>query len=102
MNKYSKNAKLNAVLTAIESDLKEFGMNEVKRYYKEFPREPDYNIVQYGCLLCYYHQVYDFYRAAGYTSTDSYSAHRIWELYKRQVGYVVRILVKENLQKHVL
>ena len=90
MNKYSKNNKLNKVLTRIEEDLLELGLDEVRRYYKEFKHEPDYNIAQYGNLIIYFYDIYKFYRDCGYTSTDKLSTEKIWELYKRQVGYVVR------------
>ena len=96
MTNYSKNTKLNKALNEIEISLKEFGLNEVKRYYKEFKNEPDYNIAQYGNLLVYYHQIYEFYHNCGYKSTDKFSTDKIWETYKRQVGYVVRCLLANN------
>ena len=96
MNKYSKNKKLNTVLTRIEQDLLELGLDEVKRYYNEFRCYNDYNIVQYGNLLIYYDEVYEFYRECGYKSTDKMSNDKIWELYKRQVGFVARILIRNN------
>lgn len=95
--KYSKNKKLNTVLTAIENDIfyhfdenKDLMISELTRYKKEFPRETDYNFAQYGNLLCYYNQIYDFYRAAGYKSMDKFSGDKIWGIYKRQVGYIIR------------
>ena len=93
MNKYSKNVKLNKALTEIESDLLELGINEVKRYYNTFKNEVDYNIAQYGNLLIWYNEIYDFYRECDYKSTDKMTTDKIWDLYKRQVGYVVRCLV---------
>ena len=96
MNKYSKNNKLNTVLTRIEEDLLELGLDEIKRYYKEFRYYSDYNIVQYGNLLIYYDDVYNFYRECGYKSTDKMSTDKIWELYKRQVGFVARLLIRNN------
>lgn len=93
MNKYSKNVKLNNALMGIENDLLEVGIDEVKRYYNEFKYESDYNIVQYGNLLIWYNEIYDFYRSCGYKSTDKMTTDKIWDLYKRQVGYVVRCLV---------
>lgn len=95
MNKYSKNNKLNKVLMEIESDLLEMGINEIKRYYNEFKNEVDYNIVQYGNMLIYYNEVYNFYRSCGYKSTDKMSTNKIWELYKNQVGYVAKKLILE-------
>ena len=94
MNKYSKNNKLNKVLTRIEEDLLELGLDEVRRYYKEFKHELDYNIAQYGNLLIYYGQVYDFYRECGYISTDKLSEDKIWNLYKRHIRHVTRKLMQ--------
>lgn len=96
MNKYSKNVKLNNALMGIESDLLELGIDEIKRYYNAFKYESDYNIVQYGNVLVYYNQVYEFYRKCGYKSTDRMSTDKIWDLYKRQVGYVARCLVGQS------
>ena len=93
---YSKNNKLNKALKAIEADLLELGLDEVKRYYNNFKREVDYNIAQYGNLLIYYSDIYDFYRDCGYKSTDKMSTYKIWDLYKRQVGYVARCLINAN------
>ena len=93
MNKFSKNVKLNKVLMEIEDSLLELGIDEVKRYYNQFKHEDDYNIVQYGNLLIWYNEIYDLYRSCGYKSTDKMTTDKIWDLYKRQVGYVVRCLV---------
>ena len=95
MKKFSKNVKLNTVLMGIYEDLKEFGIEEVKRYKEEFKYEPDYNIAQYGNLLIYYADVREFYKNAGYKSMEKMSDGKIWEIYKRQVGYVARILIRE-------
>lgn len=93
MNKFSKNVKLNKVLMEIEDSLLELGIDEVKRYYNQFKYEDDYNIVQYGNLLVWYNEIYDFYRECGYKSTDKMTTDKIWDLYKKQVGYVARCLV---------
>lgn len=90
LKKFSKNAKLNAVLNEIYEDIEEMGINEVRRYYQEFRRETDYNIVMYGNLLIYYEDVRMMYARAGYKSMDKMSDQKIWEIYKAQVGYVVR------------
>lgn len=96
MMKFSVNPKLNKVLNSIAEDLKTMGLDEVKRYYNEFKKEPDYNIAQYGNLLVYYDQIYKFYRECGYKSTDKFSPEKIWETYKRQVGFVTRELLKNH------
>ena len=96
MNKYSKNNKLNKVLTEIEVDLLDnLGLEEIEIYYNTFKNEADFNIVQYGNMLVYYDQIYDFYRKCGYKSTDKMSTDKIWDLYKSQVGYVTRKLILE-------
>lgn len=95
MKKFSKNVKLNTVLMGIYEDLKELGIDEVKRYREEFKHETDYNIAQYGNLLIYYADIKEFYKNAGYKSIEKMSDSKIWETYKRQVGYVARILLKE-------
>jgi GH15 family glucan-1,4-alpha-glucosidase len=91
MYKFSKNPKLNAVLTCIHEDLQALGADEVKRYKKEFPLEIDFNLAQYGNLLVYYQDIRSMYAAAGYKSLDRCSDSKAWETYKRQVGYVARI-----------
>ena len=95
MNKYSKNNKLNKVLTEIENDLLDLGLEEIKRYYNEFKNEVDYNIVQYGNMLIYYNEIYDFYRSCGYKTTDKMTTDKIWNLYKNQVGYVAKKIILE-------
>lgn len=93
-NKYSKNKKLEGVLTRIEGQLLELGLDEVKHYVESFPNEIDYNIAQYGNLLIYYYDVKQMYRDCGYKSLDKMSDGKVWEIYKRQVGYVTRQLIK--------
>lgn len=95
MKKFSKNVKLNAVLNGIYEDLQELGIEEVKRYKEEFKHETDFNIAQYGNLLIYYADIREFYKNAGYKSFDKMSDGKIWEIYKRQVGYMARILIRE-------
>ena len=93
MYKYSKYKKLNKVLTAIENDLVyKLGISELRRHVKEYSNEIDFNIAQYGNLLCYYSEIYKFYKDCGYKITEKFSTEKIWETYKRQVGYVARQL----------
>lgn len=98
--KYSTNKKLNTLLNTIETEILERyadtseAIAELERYYKEFSREVDYNYAQYGNCRCEYPHIYRLYREAGYTTTDKYSAERIWQTYQRQVGYVIRELLK--------
>ena len=99
MNKYSRNNKLNAVLTDIEnqllsiSDTEADSLEEVRHYMLNFRTESDYNLAQYGNLLVYYGDVYDMYRQAGYKTTDKMTEEQIWKTYRRQVGYVARLIV---------
>lgn len=88
--KFSKNKKLNTVLQAIYNDLQELGTDKIKRYKREFKNEIDFNIAQYGNLLCYYFDIRNFYKTAGYKTLDKFSNDKIWDIYKRQVGYIAR------------
>lgn len=88
--KFSKNKKLNTVLQSIYDDLAELGTDEVRRYKNKFKNEIDFNIAQYGNLLCYYNDIRQFYKNASYKSIDKFSNDKIWNIYKRQVGYVAR------------
>lgn len=92
-NKYSKNKKLEEVLSRIETQL-EYASVDIKHYMESFPNEIDYNIAQYGNLLIYYQDVKKMYRDCGYKSLDKMSDQKVWEIYKRQVGYVARQLMK--------
>ena len=94
--KYSKNTKLNTVLNQIEENLLQFGKDEIKRYMKEYPNEPDYNIAQYGNMLVYYWEIREMYIKAGYKSfcDNRISDNKMWEIYKRQVRYVARQIMK--------
>ena len=94
MNKYSKNKKLNEVLSRIESQLLKLGLDEVKHYKESFPNEIDYNIAQYGSVLVCYSDVKQMYKDCGYKSLEKMSDEKVWEIYKRQVGYVARELTK--------
>lgn len=93
MKNFSKNKKLNGVLNDILESLQEMGIEEVTRYYKEFKNEIDYNIAIYGNLLIYYNDIRELYKRNGYTSLDKMSDNKIWDIYRRQVGYVARTLV---------
>ena len=99
-NKYSVNQKLNKALCGIEGQLldmcdsKKESINQILTYVKDFKKEPDCNIAKHGNLLCYYDDIKDFYKRCGYKSTARMSNNKIWELYKRQVGYVARRIVR--------
>ena len=93
-NKYSKNKKLNEALSRIESQLLDLGLDEVRHYRESFPNEIDYNIAQYGSVLDYYSDVKQMYKDCGYKSLEKMSDEKVWEIYKRQVGYVTRQLIK--------
>ena len=96
MKKFSKNVKLNTVLNGIYEELERVGISEIKRYYNEFKNEPDFNIAQYGNMLIYYDEIREFYKKAGYKSIEKMSDSKVWEIYKKQVGYVARKILLEN------
>ena len=99
---FSKNKKLNGVLNEIYSDLlemcdtKEESISNIKHYAKEFPKELDYNIVQYGNLLIWHDDILAMYKKYGYKSLGRLSSDDRWNIYKRQVGYVVRYILDNN------
>ena len=94
--KYSKNVKLNTVLNQIEFDLLQLGKDKIVWYMQDNPNEPDYNIAQYGNMLIYYWDIRKMYTDAGYKIFEGnrISDIKMWEIYKRQVGYVARELMK--------
>lgn len=94
--KYSKNTKLNTVLNQIEGNLLQFGKDEIKCYMEEFPNEPDYSIADYGNMLVYYWKIRKMYINAGYKTFENnkISDFKMCEIYKRQVGYVARQIMK--------
>lgn len=98
MEKYSKNKKLNGVLNEIREDLLSIhdteaeSLKEIAHYKREFPKEIDFNLVQYGNMLIYYYDIRAMYARHGYKSMDRMSDDQVWETYKRQVGYVARNL----------
>ena len=96
MEKFSKNVKLNTALNGIYEDLQEFGIEEIKHYYNEFKNEVDFNIAQYGNMLIYFYDIREFYKNAGYKSIEKMSDSKVWDIYKRQVGYVARKILLEN------
>lgn len=97
MKKFSKNVKLNNALNGIYEDLQELGINEIKRYYNDYKFEPDFNIAQYGNMLIYFYDIKEFYKNAGYKSFEKMSDSKVWEIYKRQVGYVAwKMLLEEK------
>ena len=101
---WSKNKKLNNALGQIAVQLLEMCSNfaesleQIQDYYAEFPKESDYNIVQYGNLLIYYVDIREFYKNCGYSvkCVNRRSNAEIWDLYKRQVGYVARTLLTQK------
>lgn len=94
--KYSKNTKLNTVLNQIEGNLLQFGKDEIKRYMEEFPNEPVYSIADYGNMLVYYWEIRKMYINVDYKTFENnkISDFKMWEIYKRQVGYVARQIMK--------
>lgn len=99
-NKYSTNPKLERVLCEIEKQLLNLGgtrkeaLEEIKHHKRDFPKECDFNIAQFGGVLAAHDDIRAMYKKAGYKSLDKLSNDAIWETYKRQVGFVARKLTK--------
>lgn len=99
---FSKNKKLNGVLNDIYTQLLEMcdteneSISNIKHYVKEFHKKSDYNIAMYGNLIVYHDDVLAMYKKYGYKSLDKLSNDARWDIYKRQVGYVVRYILDNN------
>lgn len=100
MKRYSINPKLNKCLNGIENsllsmlDTKEESIKQIRAYVNNFRNESDYNIAQYGNIICCYPELRDFYRSCGYKTTEKMSNEKLWATYLHQVGYVARQLVR--------
>lgn len=97
MIKLSKNKKLNNALNTILDDVLNLDADNVKHYYFTFKNEAGYNLAQYGNLLVYYYDIKNMYKKCGYKSIDKMSDGKVWEIYKRQVGYITRYIINNNL-----
>lgn len=101
----SKSPVLNAIYNDIWDYLEDLGTDEVKRYMNAFPRETDYNLVQYGNMRIYYSEIREMYVNAGakqYSETYKrarngnaagdykISDDQLWEFYKRDVARIAR------------
>lgn len=95
--RWSRNPKLEKLMLAVEAQLNELGIEEVCNYVENFDWKsyPDYNIVQYGNVLIYYDDIRNLYRECGYKWAETASDLKLWESYKRCVGFVAQELVKE-------
>ena len=45
-------------------------------------------------MLIYYEDIRELYKSNGYKSIDKMSDNKVWETYKRQVGYVARLMIR--------
>lgn len=93
MKKFSKNKKLNYVLNDIYSYLVEMGKDEIKRYMKDFPYKADYNIYQYGNMRIYNDEIIKLYK--NYKCLKNASIDKLIDIYKRQVGYMARLIINK-------
>ena len=93
MKKFSKNKKLNYVLNDIYSYLMEMGKDDIKRYMKDFSYKADYNIYQYCNMRVYNNEIKELYK--DYKSLKNASIDKLINIYKRQVGYMARLIINE-------
>lgn len=99
--KYSINPKTNAVLNDIEEqllsihDTEEDSIKEIFHYAKEFPREIDYNLYQYGNVLIWDYNIRQMYLNAGYKA-EKWSAETLRSAYKRQLRYVADCIMSNT------
>ena len=113
--KMSNSRAVQNVLADIWGYLEELGPEEVRRYMRAFPRELDYNLVNYGNMRVYYDDIRAMYERAGIrrvsdTYKRAYRDHRagehrigdseLWEMYRGDVRraareYIARAAVAE-------
>lgn len=99
MIKYSVNPKLNRYMLKIQEQLLQKGstieesLGIIQRYKKEFPRELDYNLAQYGGMCVSPYDVRKLMESCGY-ATNNLSDDTVWRYYLHNVGYVARVLLK--------
>lgn len=112
--KMSRSATLQYIYSDIWDYLEELGAEEVAHYRSSFPRESDFNLVNYGSMRVYYFEIRDMYERAGckwakeeykqraaarrkgaelgdYKVTDS----ELWGIYRSDVGKVSRIYLEQ-------
>ena len=91
--KFSKNNKLNYVLTDIHDYLMELGKDEIKRYMHDFPNEMDYNIYQYGNMRIYNDEIRVLYM--DYKCLKNASINKLIGIYKRQIRYMANLIIND-------
>lgn len=98
--KYSVNPKLNSLLIKIQEQLLHKGNSSeesiqiIRRYKESFPKEPDYNIAQYGGMCISAWDVRNMLKSCGY-APNKRSDDKVWRKYLEQVGFVTRRLLRE-------
>lgn len=92
MLSFSKNKKLNKVLNTILNEELELGIATIKKYYNEYKNEYDYNIYNYGNLRVYYDDIKELYQE--YKSLKNASDLKLEDIYKKQIRYITRFIVK--------
>ena len=97
---FSKNDKLNNVLNQIHAsllkihDTEEESIAEIGHYKENFPKEPDFNLYQYGNLLIWNDDIRELYKE--YTSLQGVSEDALLNIYERQVGYVANYILSKK------
>lgn len=97
---FSKNAKLNKVLNNIYIDLLQIrdtereSIAEIKHFKNSFPKEIDFNLYQYGCMLIANNDIISLY--SDYKSLQRASIEKLINIYKRQIRYVANYILSNN------
>lgn len=95
---FSKNKKTNAWLKKMYDslfflDTKKESISQLRRYKRDFPREIDYNILQYGSIGDYisYDDIRNIALKCGYAKStiNKMSNEDIWNWAKRTCRYVL-------------
>lgn len=106
-----------AFTRAIREDCYDFfdlmGVEEVRHYMGAFPRNTDYNLVDYGCMRVYYDDIRDLFEQCGNNRIkETYKRHNyatganpgdykisndeLWRMYQAYTGEAAIAYVKAN------
>ena len=97
MDKRARKELVDAIAKYIlEDENKEEVIAELKRYKREFWKEPDYNYYRYGNILPYYSQIRDFYEKQGFSCNEDNEL--LCEDFCYHVGKAIDKILEENKQ----
>lgn len=79
-------------------------ISDIKKYYKTFPYELDYNIFQYGCLDCYDYDLYKRLKSFGITTKPVKEYEKVLDFgctyrHRENIRNLYKIVVRRAVQE---